>query len=403
MANTDYGALPLSIAENMGSILNEKHGVTTGFKPTQWVDAIRPLVKPADHEAGGAVASFIVPNPIQSIETTIVAAQDGTGTPSPSNVRPISGFDSIKITNAGKNVCGGEAFADNIVNVVNSSKAIKGEDSDGKYVRIYASYDISHKVFSINKFKPNTQYTLVIKAKRHHASTSTNLVWRYTDGTSAGISFPEGTEKDTAVTFVVSSDSNKSVSAIEGIYATGYTDIYYEETGVFEGVVTVDDFVPFRPFVTAEVQLGQTVYGGRLNVTTGELTITHRSITVETVRNVSLHSSNKYYWTIGLPESSINGTDVISSHFVGGWGATEGNCNISVNGTVIIAFPTDQTLNTKTLANAWCAENKPQFVYPLAEPITVALDPADIKVSAGTNNIWTDCGEVAVVYRSYGA
>ena len=150
-----------------------------------------------------------------------------------------------------------------------------------------------------------------------------------------------------------------------------------------------------------EVQLGQTVYGGSLNVTTGELTITHRIITVESVQYVYLlQSNNKYYWVNTLPDTSINGTNVVSSHFVGKRGVAEGNCYITGNGQLLVAVPTDQTLNTKALADAWCAENKPQFVYPLATPITVQLSPTEVRaVSGTTNTIWSDSGDVEVSYR----
>lgn len=361
MANTDYGALPLSIAENMGSILNEKHGVTTGFKPTQWVDAIRPLVKPADHEAGGAVASFIVPNPIQSIETTIVAAQDGTGTPSPSNVRLISGFDSIKIYRTGKNLFN-----------------LTLEDFQTQGIEYYSTRYIAISV-------PSGDYTVSTNAP-------TGYIW-------AGGTLPnfvrvfQGTPKTISNTNVI------FLGIAKNDMETALSYNIQIEVGD-----TATDYEAYNG-TNVEVQLGQTVYGGSLNVTTGELTITHRSITVEAVRSVQLSSgTNRYYWASTLPDTSINGTNVVSSHFVGGSGIAEGNCYITGgSGTALVMVPTDQTLNTKALADAWCAENKPRFVYPLAEPVTVALDPADIKAIAGTNNIWTDCGEVAVVYRSYGA
>jgi hypothetical protein len=147
-----------------------------------------------------------------------------------------------------------------------------------------------------------------------------------------------------------------------------------------------------------EIQLGQTVYGGRLNVTTGELTITHKSITVEAIISASLHSSGLYYWKISLPESSIDGSNVISSHFVGATGVAVGHCYIMANGLILVAVPTDQTLNTKSLADAWCAENKPQFVYPLAEEITVQLSPREVNTIIGMNNISANTGDVKLTY-----
>ena len=148
-----------------------------------------------------------------------------------------------------------------------------------------------------------------------------------------------------------------------------------------------------------EIQLGQTVYGGRLNVTTGELTITHKGIIVESVQYVYLQSNNKYYWQTNLAESSSSQTEIISSHFFGAIGVAEGHCYITGSPLQrLIIVPTDQTLNTKELADAWCAENKPQFVYPLAEEITVQLSPAEVNTIIGINNITANTGDVKVTY-----
>ena len=146
-----------------------------------------------------------------------------------------------------------------------------------------------------------------------------------------------------------------------------------------------------------EIQLGQTVYGGRLNITTGELTITHKSIIVESVGSVTL-LSNKYYWGKVLTDTSVDGANIISSHFIGRVSVAEGNCYITSNGRYLIMVPTDQTLNTKELADAWCTENKPQFVYPLAEEITVQLSPTEVNTIIGINNIAANTGDVKLTY-----
>ena len=149
--------------------------------------------------------------------------------------------------------------------------------------------------------------------------------------------------------------------------------------------------------IATEIELPETVYGGRLNVTTGELTVTHGSFIAESTNGVGLQT-NKYYWTIPLPELSVNGVGIISSHFVAASGVVEGNCYITNSGRTLVAVPADQTLNTKDLANEWCAENKPQFVYPLAEEIKVQLSPAEVNTIIGMNNISANTGDVKVTF-----
>lgn len=43
MANSDYGAIPLTLAESTSEALNTKLGVTTGFKPLEWPEAIASI------------------------------------------------------------------------------------------------------------------------------------------------------------------------------------------------------------------------------------------------------------------------------------------------------------------------------------------------------------------------
>lgn len=43
MANSDYGAIPLTLAESTSEALNTKLGVTTGFKPSEWPAAIASI------------------------------------------------------------------------------------------------------------------------------------------------------------------------------------------------------------------------------------------------------------------------------------------------------------------------------------------------------------------------
>lgn len=57
MANTDYGAIPLTIAEATSVALNTKLGVSTGFKPSEWANAIASIPS-----GGGEDYDYIIKN-----------------------------------------------------------------------------------------------------------------------------------------------------------------------------------------------------------------------------------------------------------------------------------------------------------------------------------------------------
>ena len=112
--SNEYGAIPLTIANDVGSNLKKKMGSLTGFAPVDWAETINKLGnKLPERTVSGAVCTFAdgaddVPMP--SVKASITAVQAGSGDPSPSNVRAISGFAECDATHTKKNViCSNDA------------------------------------------------------------------------------------------------------------------------------------------------------------------------------------------------------------------------------------------------------------------------------------------------------
>jgi hypothetical protein len=316
--------------------------------------------------------------PLVSLEAQIVALQEGSGTPSPSNVRPISGFSSVNVKRTGKNLLPPLSEEATSRNVTFTPRTDGGIDLSGTATGGVAVVDLGRSE------------NLWLNAGTYFVNESTSLyiitVFDETSGTATVLKSGGGS-------FTITSRTKVFVRlGIPNGTATGTTVYIQLELG--SSATTFSQYAGDEVTIT----LGQTVYGGSLNVTTGKLTITHKVITVEAVRNLAIHTNNIYYWIVDLPDTSINGTDVISSHFVGGRSVSKGNCYITGDGQILIIVPTDQTLNTKELADAWCTENKPQFVYPLAEEITVQLSPAEVNTIIGMNNISANTGDVKLTY-----
>jgi hypothetical protein len=143
---------------------------------------------------------------------------------------------SIGVTVTGKNLFGGEALADKLVEV---GKATKNTD-DGTVA--FKSTNISNVTFFDN-FKENTQYTFIFYGK-NSSSKTTNLKVSYTDGSNSGILlFPKEAEYSL---LVFTSDKGKSVRRLYGSNSSGTTTLYYDKCGIFEGVLTEADFVPYE-------------------------------------------------------------------------------------------------------------------------------------------------------------
>ena len=105
----------------------------------------------------------------------------------------------------------------------------------------------------------------------------------------------------------------------------------------------------YEPKYTATIDLGRTVYGGTLDVTTGLLTVTHG--------NIASYNGES------LPGKWISSIDVYSA-----------------GGT-----PTTGA----------------QVVYELATPQTYQLTPTEVDLLLGDNNVWADTGDMTLTYRPY--
>ena len=75
-----------------------------------------------------------------------------------------------------------------------------------------------------------------------------------------------------------------------------------------------------------------------------------------------------------------------------------GTISSTVGGTNVdfIYSGVDSVASWKT----WLASNNVQFCYKLATPIEIQLTPHELTTLLGTNNIWSDSGEVSVTYRA---
>lgn len=213
--------------------------------------AIMGMPSGKDYTVSGNVVSVsnALAKNAKSLVVSFSPQQNGSGDPSPNNIRPITGYNDIGVVRTGKNVFGGEDMADNIT--TNLSSATK--NTTNKTVSFgYNAGSALATVISGGFFKPNTVYTLIFSALNATIARS-NMMVAYTDGTSSIIGMTKTNEKET-LRFVT--NSSKSVSYIGLQRQGGTTVLYYEECGIFVGNVDASAFEPYISPVTANVHVG---------------------------------------------------------------------------------------------------------------------------------------------------
>jgi len=351
----------------------------------------------------GSVASF--PDgadniPLKSCIVQIEPVQEGSGDPSPDNVRPISGWTGCEVQRTGKNLFGGIAMGQAIVDAVNvPSNTYLGSDEDGDYVTFAAGGVIDEKVV-FTKFKPNIQYTIILKYKKENInSKNLNIGVRYTDGMFETFIANVPAELQTKA-FVT--QAGKSVLKLETTYGGSRTFLYYNESGIFEGVLTADDFAPYTGQtypITFPTEAG-TVYGGYIDPINGEMVVDRAMVDLGTW-NWTMYSVSQgnLFRTPSVANAVLqyDGLNIICSNYptVKASQRQDKTMSIGSNNRVDIIDS-----NYSDASAFKTAMNGVQLVYELAEPIHYPITPTEIKTLLGQNNIWADTGDTEVTYRA---
>lgn len=155
---------------------------------------------------------------------------------------------------------------------------------------------------------------------------------------------------------------------------------------------------------THTTDFGQTVFGAKLNHTTGVLRITNIQIQPTYVNSQGTDGGN-YFYRRGLPDAGVNtasGGYLISNRWATATSHSLGSILITSNGTSLHFTPADQTLNTVDKMNEWLENNETIIVYELATPIEIQLTPTEVKTLLGGNTFFADSGDVEVTYRANG-
>lgn len=325
--------------------------------------------------------------PLRDLVVNIQPKQAGTGDPSPSNVRAISGWTEANITRTGKNI-----------------------------------------LFHNNLSGTNSGVTYATNADGSITLSGTATANRYNLITPS-IILPPGTYI-TSATGTVSSVSfymfNPSTdSALPATFTlTDYTELRAYLT-VYNGAVTNTTIYPmvrlasntddtYEPYNsnTYNITFGSagTVYGGTLDVTTGMLTITKQQLSFNGSENwyIAATGANRIFRLVATSTPIVNAyyntyianwavlTRVISNlenqPFTNWSFRTTGN---ALNYDILMCTPTTSVNMTLDEYKAMLAATPLVIVADIVTPISVQLDPVSVASLLGNNNIWSDTGSVA--------
>lgn len=333
----------------------------------------------------GAVVTFLPDRTIQNplnLSVAVEPVQAGSGAPSPDNVRPISGWDAVKI-----DVCGKNLLPDTVIWHANNESTFDGANADANDIRARTTpaFDFPYQgTFTISGLPSNA--TSIIQVVCFDKFKN-----RIGPATVSGFTFTP--QPDTAYIYILLGGTGFSTSRPSS------ATIQIEQNSTATA---------FKPYTgnTYTIRLGQTVYGGTLNVTAGTLTIDRAILTL--LSNIPRFASqvlgNGYerayyrFSLLGIQQPAKGG---MFSHGVYLENYTQESGHFYTTSTDFIVFlPTDGQISAYLDAQEQ-AGHPVQICYPLSAPIEIQLEPVQIaEIAEQVNNIRSDAGNVTVEFAA---
>lgn len=172
------------------------------------------------------------------------------------------------------------------------------------------------------------------------------------------------------------------------------------------------EYEPYKPSNDITIQLGTTVYGGKLDVEKGELVVNK---TIKKFSDLTWLYSSQYQVFISqgdiadAPRPVVPGYPVISSAYNDIYDGTNKSISHIKNGN--IGFALHAVTNIRTCicigdyrftdeTNLINAVGNETFVYPLATPQTIQLTPQQVQLLKGINNISTTGTTITVTFKN---
>jgi len=329
----------------------------------------------------------------ETLIATLSPTQAGSGDPSPTNVRPISGVSQLSVNRTGKNIA---PFVDNVVSS-GSNLTVTTTSDGGIHISGTPSRTWADLTSSISAYIPSgTTITLSRSVSRNY---SMFVTLTYTDASTSELITYSGQTSNTLTL-------SKDVSAIKLHLSFLSTSTNYDETiyPQLEFGSTATTYEPYQG-TTLSLSLGSTVYGGSVDLNTGVLTTSRKMYEFD--------GSDDESWTVG--GSNASG---IYNFYIDHAGDLSTDAGISnrlklqttlfsetteegffINSSKIFLRLSSSRATTVAELKTWLASNNVQICGVLSTPITTQLTPQSLRLLQGNNTLWTNAEGLEVEYQ----
>ena len=345
------------------------------FHTTVLDEQIKAL--PTVDTASGAIATFDTDMTENLVEVlcNITPVQTGSGTPSPSNPRPITVYTEMNVVATGKNIFYGSlelgtfgesspigsTYAQMKQNSTNRMRSDGLIDLKGQTVTV--SVNPNYLLF-MTYFDADGLYTGQYSGSFEQKSTISNIA-------KVAIAIRRLTNVD-----ITPDDYTACELQIE----FGSSETTYE---------------PYNG-TTSNIPFGQTVANGVLDIGSGKLRVTHKIWQTDGTEIWNDGGNGDYYTTSHYSFDSMTGSsNGLSNYFVYNWSLSQTNGCMAYTNRIQLTKTSYESV-ADLVADF---TNTPLvIVYPLATPIDIQLDSITLQALLNENNIWCDTGDTEVKF-----
>ena len=355
---------------------------------------------PAFTESGAvAVCEPVKGYPLEVV-SHILPVQEGSGDPSPDNIRPITGHTAVKLTRCGKNLLPYPYSSSGMTSNMGITITNNGDGS----ITFNGTATGEFYFFLQQNFTAAT-----LPAGRYYITAAGSSV----------LSVQCEARKDGVYV--------KSIRNREGTFTVDYSD--YDTVRIFlycASGKTVDETIypqlelgfaatayePYRGMDTFTLDLGQTVYGGSLNWKTGELTVDREVRTFKGTEKWTYSTPKDGCCRIQYSGGGVFSKDTrVCSHYImyTGYSAeytfpylrcNDGTSNWVYEGKQDGGYFASAEDFKAYLAEQYAAGTPVQVICKMAASVTVQLTPQEITALSGTNNLYSSTGDTDVTGRA---
>lgn len=369
----------INFAENLNKMITAGLGGDMEAPKTEVAVGYRVV----NLDASGPVAEFEtnLVTPLKRLLVTMEPMQSGDADPSPRNILPITGRESVTVMRAGKNL-------------INQSDIA----STSEVISVTVSV-IPGKTYTLSAVcSPESQQSRVCISYVLDDETQ----WIFGNSIAAPLS---GVSSATLTIPDVITEITLGFQPLNG-GRSAYSNIQLELGS------TATPYDPYKG-QTVTIQLGQTVYGGTLDALTGKLTIYRVFFELQTADSSAWGKSTTYDGSFYIARSAfaVDGIPIkASSVLLCSHAKTVRSNNEYVYGTCrcsiylnFFLMPSGSTVSD-WLEYLWQQKDGGTPVEAcgfLETPITVQLTPIQIMTLIGENTVSSDAGDVSVSYLYY--